>query len=119
MLLSIRPEYAEAIFCGDKRYEFRKVGFRRPVDVVVVYVTSPVSRVVGEFDVDDIISDTVEGLWRRTRDGAGIDRDSFFKYFAGRPIGYAIVVGSVRRYAQALRLPADFGIRPPQSFVYI
>ncbi len=42
-LLSIRPQYADAIFRGEKRFEFRRAMFRKEVDVVVVYTTSPVS----------------------------------------------------------------------------
>src|SRR5438309_11217740 len=74
-LLSIKPRYAEAIFRGEKRFEFRRVIFRKPVKVVVVYTTSPVSRVAGEFDIEGIISDTVEGLWKRTKHQAGIDKE--------------------------------------------
>lgn len=117
--MSIRPPYAEAIFRGEKRFEFRRTIFRRPVDVVLIYVTSPVCLVAGEFDVAEVIDDSVDGLWDRTFPYAGINRDLFREYFAGRDIGYAIEIGSVRRYAQPLDLTSSFGIRPPQSFVYI
>lgn len=117
--MSIKPEYAEAIFSGEKRFEFRRAIFRKPVDVVVVYTTSPVSQVMGEFDIDEVIFDTVEGLWRRTHRHAGIDRARFFTYFAGRDVGYAIAIGSVRRYPRLLDLSTNYGIRPPQSFVYL
>lgn len=118
-LLSIKPKYAEAIFRGEKRFEFRRAIFRKPVAVIVVYTTSPVSRVVGEFDIEAIITDTVEGLWRRTKHCAGIDRECFFSYFAGRKVGHAIAIGSVRRYSKSLDISANFGIRPPQSFAYL
>jgi predicted transcriptional regulator len=118
-LLSIKPRYAEAIFRGEKRFEFRRVIFRKPVEVVVVYTTSPVSRVAGEFDIEAIISDTVEGLWKRTKHCAGIDRKCFFDYFSGRRVGHAIAIGSVRRYPRSLNLSTKFGIRPPQSFAYL
>lgn len=117
--MSIRPRYADAIFSGEKRFEFRRAIFRRPVNVVVVYTTSPVSRVVGEFDIESIISDTIEGLWLRTKHCAGIDRKRFFSYFAGRKVGHAIAIGSVRRYRQTLDLSSNFGVRPPQSFLYL
>ena len=118
-LLSIRPPYAEAIFRREKRFEFRRTIFRKAVDVVVVYITSPVCLVVGEFDVKEVLSDSVADLWNRTYSHAGIDRDLFFEYFAGCYVGYAISIGSVRRYPQPLDLAGSFGIRPPQSFVYI
>ena len=118
-LLSIKPCYSDAIFRGDKGFEFRRAIFRRPVSVVVVYTTSPVSRVVGEFKVESIITDTVEALWKRTRHRAGIDKQCFFGYFAGRKTGHAIVIGSVRRYRHTLDLSDKFGLRAPQSFVYL
>jgi predicted transcriptional regulator len=117
--LSIKPPYSDAIFRGDKRFEFRRAIFRRHVDVVVVYTTSPISRVVGEFEVESIITDTIEALWKRTRHSAGIDRQRFFGYFAGRKTGYAIVIGSVRRYRTPVDLSNEFGLRAPQSFVYL
>lgn len=118
-MLSIRPPFASAIFSGDKLFEFRRSVFSRPVEVVVVYVTSPVALVVGEFTVRRVIQDRIGRLWTRTRQAAGIDRDLFFAYFAGREHGYAIEVGSVRRYPEPLPLERHFGVRPPQSFVYL
>src|ERR1017187_2315851 len=94
-LLSIRPPYAEAIFRGEKRFEFRRAIFRKEVEVVVVYITSPVSMVVGEFDVKHVISDDIAALWERTQSKAGIDSDGFFRYFAGRDVGHAIAIGNV------------------------
>ncbi len=118
-LLSIRPPYAEAIFRGEKRFEFRRAIFRKAVDVVVVYTTSPTSLVVGEFDVTGVISESVEDLWGRTSRYAGIDSKVFFSYFEGRGVGHAIAIGNVRKYKRPLDLAATFGIRAPQSFVYI
>ena len=89
------------------------------MDVVVVYITSPTSLVVGEFDVADVISDSVEDLWNRTSRYAGIDRDGFFNYFRGRDVAHAIAIGGVRKYQTPLDLASDFGVRAPQSFVYI
>ena len=118
-LLSIKPPYAEAIFRGDKRFEFRRTIFRKPIDVVIVYTTSPVCQVVGEFDVEEVLADSVAGLWNRTNNYAGIDRSLFLEYFAGCHIGYAIAIGNVRRYRRPLDLATTFGVRPPQSFVYV
>lgn len=118
-LLSIKPTYAEAIFRGDKRFEYRRAIFRKQVNVVVVYTTSPVCRVVGEFEVKEIITDTVEALWSRTKNSAGIARDHFFDYFSGCDAGYAIAIGAVRSYPEPLDLSLTFGVRPPQSFLYL
>jgi predicted transcriptional regulator len=117
--LSIKPVYAEAIFSGTKRFEFRRSIFKHDIKVVVVYITSPVGQVTGEFSVKDIITDDVDALWARTEKMAGIDRKVFLDYFAGREVGHAIVIGDVRRYDQPLDLQESFGVRPPQSFLYL
>ena len=118
-LLSIKPRYAEAIFSGEKRFEFRRVGFKRAVSRVFVYSTSPVSRVAGEFRVETVITDNVDALWNRTKEFAGIERKHFFRYFAGRKVGHAIAIGAVRRYRRPIEISTTFGIRPPQSFAYV
>jgi len=82
-------------------------------------MSSPVMQVIGEFKVDEIISDEVDALWRRTEAHAGIGRDAFLKYFSGKDKGYAIKIGNVTRYDEPLDLQATYGVRPPQSFLYL
>ena len=43
-LLSIKPEFAEAIFNGKKRFEYRKVIFKKEVKYIQVYVTKTVGK---------------------------------------------------------------------------
>jgi len=118
-LFSIRPEFVAAILRGEKRYEFRRRIFRRPINVVVVYATVPVRRVVAEFSVTSVICDSPGALWRLTRKVAGIEKQTFFKYFQGKKLGYAIEIGRVRRYRSPFCPVAELGVKPPQSFVYL
>lgn len=108
-----------SILRGEKRYEFRRCIFKRPVDRVLVYCTVPVRRVVAEFTVQSIIRDTPRALWRLASSAAGIDEKSFFDYFKGKNVGYAIEIGKVRRYRRPFCPVEHFGVRPPQSFVYV
>jgi predicted transcriptional regulator len=117
--LSIKPEYASAIFRGEKQFEYRRMGFQQQLDVIVLYVTTPVQRVVGEFDVSCVIRDDVANLWERTKSAAGIDEAGFFDYFAGKDEGYAIEIGERRIYEEPLDVEKHFGMRPPQSFAYL
>ena len=48
-ILSVKPEYAMKILAGEKQYEYRKTIFRRPVEKVYIYASSPVCMIVGEF----------------------------------------------------------------------
>ena len=119
ILLSIKPQFAFAILHGQKKFEFRRNIFARQVDVILIYATAPIQRVVGEFDVSSIISEPVPVLWKRTREYAGIDETLFFEYFQGCNIGHAIEIGEVRAYSAPFCPVERFGLKPPQSFTYL
>jgi len=120
VLLSIKPEFAEMIFAGTKKFEFRRSVFKNPaVKTVVVYASSPVQKVIGEFEIETIIKDEPEALWQQTSEYAGISRDFFFSYFSDKACGYAIQIKKTTRYDKALCLRTDFNATPPQSFMYL
>lgn len=120
VLLSIKPEFADKILSGQKRFEFRKVIFKsKDVRSVVVYSSSPVQRVIGEFDVSGILEMTPEELWGVTSDLAGIEKDYFDEYFEGRNKGFAIKIGNLKKYKRPMLLK-ELGVStPPQSFCYL
>lgn len=120
VLLSIKPEFADKIFCGAKRYEFRRTIFKRSdIKKVVVYASAPISMVIGEFDIEDILVDDVMKLWDQTKKFAGITQEYFFSYFNGCDNGYAIKVRKTMKYPRPYCIESRFGVKPPQSFVYI
>jgi predicted transcriptional regulator len=120
VLLSIKPEYAEKIFAGTKKYEFRRTIFKNPdVKTVVVYASSPVQKVIGEFEIDSIIFTDIENLWKLTEQSSDTGKSFFFQYYKGKEKGYAIKIGKTNRYETPLDLKRDFKLSPPQSFVYI
>nr|VFJ44606.1 MAG: Predicted transcriptional regulator, contains an HTH and PUA-like domains [Candidatus Kentron sp. FW]VFJ54211.1 MAG: Predicted transcriptional regulator, contains an HTH and PUA-like domains [Candidatus Kentron sp. FW] len=121
VLLSIKPEFALAIFSGEKRFEFRKTIYRdHSVSKVYVYASAPISKVIGEFQVEEVIEQHPKVLWQKTSHGAGITEEYFNEYFAGREIGYALKVTDVARFEESQDLEPMFGIRhPPQSFRYV
>lgn len=121
VLLSIKPEYAEKILQGVKRYEFRKNIFKnRNVRTVVIYATMPVGKVVGEFDFEEVLSDSPSAIWSETREFSGISKSFFNSYFKGRETAHAIKVGVVRRYdiPRALKEFIPSG-SAPQSYRYL
>jgi len=119
--LSIKPEYAERILSGEKRFEFRKRLYRNSrVKTVVIYATQPVGKVVGEFSVSATHSDEPSALWDRTRHAAGITKEFFAEYFDGRDVGHAIEVREAKRYARPKSIDKYLasGV-PPQSYAYL
>ncbi|WP_197031049.1 hypothetical protein [Methylobacterium sp. 10] len=112
--------FAEKILSGEKRFEFRRSIYAdMDVKVALIYSTSPVKRIVGEFDINEVIFGPPEALWEKTHHSAGIDYLYYSEYFKGRKTAFALVVGNVKRY----EIPIDpsvsiFNFTPPQSFMY-
>lgn len=121
ILLSIKPEFADKIFDGSKLYEFRRVLYKsRRVTKVIVYASSPVKRIIGEFTVDEVLSLAKDKLWEKTRSHSGIEKEYFDRYFDGLETASAIKIKSVKRYSRPKDLGAVCpGARPPQSFFYM
>lgn len=120
VLLSINPEYVEKIFTGEKKYEYRKSIFKnKNVEIVVIYCTYPVKRIVGEFRIEQIIKDIPENLWNLAPNNTGIEKEKFKKYFGEKEEGYAIKIGNVKRYIYPKKLEEYSIKRAPQSFQYI
>ena len=120
ILLSIKPEYAEKILHGEKKYEFRRIIFRDPaIRKVIIYASSPVKKVIGEFEIDCILSLDTYMLWKKTMKYSGIDKSFYDSYFYGKEIGHAIKIKKVKRYSRYLDLE-DYDInQAPQSFMYL
>lgn len=121
ILLSIKPQFADAIFRGEKTYEFRKALFKnRDVEKVYVYASAPISKVIGVFYIDGILEMEPEELWSKTSYGAGISEKYFHDYFSGRNRAYAIRVDRTALFEEPRKLQCMFGIgHPPQSFRYV
>lgn len=121
-ILSIKPEYVDRILSGEKKYEFRKRIFKREdVDTIVIYSTSPCCKVVAEARIAEIIYDSPERIWKKTKDNSGIAKEQFMSYFNGREIAYAIRLATVKQLAEPCSLNeyAPQVKAAPQSFVYV
>ena len=120
ILLSIKPEFAQKIFEGTKRYEYRRSIFRRgEVGKIVVYASDPIKKVIGEFEMGVILHDEPQALWERTKTHAGISREKFFEYFTNKTEGYAIEIKAAQRYDTPFPLSRLMVTTPPQSFRYL
>ncbi len=124
LILSIHPEYARMIFEGTKKVELRKI-YPRQVesgDYVFVYVTSPVQKIIGYFEIEKIIAKEPENLWQLIKDIAGVSYEQYSEYFERVSTAYAIYVKNVQRI-----MPLDLTtikkilpeFRPPQGYLYL
>lgn len=119
VVLSIKPEFAFKIFDGTKKFEFRKSIFKsNKVKSIIVYASSPVQQVIGEFQIETIHNHDLDTLWEMTHEHSGISEDFYYQYFADKEMGFAIEVKNPRKYRKPKCLRKDFNLFPPQSFAY-
>ena len=120
VILSIKPHFAEKIFNGSKKFEFRRTIFRNPsVKRVIVYASAPISKIVGEFEIEEILHNELDSLWGSTKCCSGITEDYFFNYFNGKDYGFALKIKRAKKYKNSYSIKERFGLFPPQSFAYV
>jgi predicted transcriptional regulator len=120
VLLSIKPEYSQRIFSGEKKYEFRRRRPKSTVDMVIVYESSPIRNIVGGFTVKRIHSGSPEAIWEKCKDSSGIAKEDYLDYCSGLSVIYAYEVEEIFKLKQPMnpfKVMADF--KPPQSFRYL
>lgn len=119
ILLSINPSHVDNIMNGIKVYEFRKKACKRHVDKIIIYSTTPVMKVVGEADVDEVLIDKPSEIWKITRKKSGIDKSFFDHYFEDRDQAVAYKLKNITKYSKPKELE-EIGVKnAPQSFQYI
>lgn len=120
ILLSIHPMHVSSILNGNKIYEFRKVQTKRyEPNKILIYSTSPISKVIGEAEIEEILIDTPDVIWEKTKNFSGINIEFFFEYFDKKSKAIAYKLKNVVEYSKPIDL-IDLGIiNPHQSFQYI
>lgn len=119
-ILSIKPQFVEEIVAGRKKYEFRKKGFKKPVQKVYVYATTPVCKIIGEFELGGILEGKPNKIWALTNQMSGITEEYFKEYYSNKDIAYALEIKSFKFYKEPINPYSTFGkFTPPQSFCYV
>lgn len=119
-LLSIHPTYATKIFEGNKKVELRRVGFAQPPRFVLVYVTQPVGKIVGFFEVARVKEATPAEIWSIYREVTGVTKTIYDAYYADRSKAVAIEISTVYHLDEPMDLKeVDDTLQPPQSFRYL
>lgn len=120
VILSIKPIYAEKILNGEKTFELRKSIFKKKnIKKAIIYASSPISKVIGEFEIEEILHDDINELWNKTKKENGVEKEFFKEYFENREKGYAIKIKNTKRYKVAYNIYEKYGIKAPQSFLYL
>lgn len=123
LLLSLKPHYADLVFQGLKTAELRR---RIPCVEnrdVFVYVSSPARQLRGGFRIEQVWSGSPEQVWEEVSEFAGVEKQDFDAYYAGRRIAYALGIADVWEHERPVGLEglrdrfSDFVV--PQSWRYV
>lgn len=121
VLLSIKPKYADLILAGSKRVELRRSWAVQDVSIIVLYSSSPIQKIVGVVEVEEVVIASPTALWRIcTERGGGVTRKELMSYFSGKSRGVAVLLGKAFKSMQDVEpkeIIKDFV--PPQSFRYL
>lgn len=119
-ILSIKPQFVEEIVAGRKKYEFRKKGFKKPVKKVYVYATTPVCKIIGEFELGGILEGNPNKIWALTNQKSGISEEYFKEYYYNKDVAFALEIKSFKSYKEPINPYSMFSkFTPPQSFCYV
>lgn len=121
ILISIKPRFVDLILAGSKKVELRRAIPNQPITAMAIYSSAPTQAIVALVTVVEIIEASASRLWEIARDnGGGLRRDELREYFSGKKTGFAIILGSIRRFETPIDPKAIFSrFTPPQSFRYL
>ncbi len=119
-LMPIKPKYVEKILSGEKKVEFRKTVFKKSVNAIIIYSSSPVQRVVAICDINLVSKQRPLTLWKKYRHVGGIQYSDYKEYYNDKEFGVAIELSNIRILAQPLVLSDIVNVKcVPQSFMYV
>ena len=118
IIISINPKYVKQILNGTKKYEYRRIMPKEKIDSLIIYEAYPVSKVVAEVEVKDIIKLPIDELWNKTKTLSGTTKEFFYDYFKDKDYACAYELGKVNIFDKPKEL-SDYGLKcAPQSFAY-
>lgn len=124
LFISVKPEFADQIFNGQKAIELRKSapGVENG-DMVIIYSSSPVMAIVGTATIKEVILTTPSKMWSDHSAKLGIDKKRYLEYYDGKDVAVGIVLKGKEKLQTPISLK-DFRkkftrFQPPQTFRYI
>jgi predicted transcriptional regulator len=124
ILISIQPEYADQIMDGCKTVELRR-RFAESVGQdarLFIYSSNPVGAIIGCAKIDKVVRLPIKQIWKKFHKQACIEKGEFEKYFDGVEFGFVVSLGDVTPLTELLireDILDRWGIRPPQSYMYL
>ena len=119
IIISVKPKYITTILTGEKKYEYRKSIFKKSVNKIYVYASSPQKKFVGYFFFDGFIQGTPEYIWKQTSPVSGISESEFFDYYKDTNDSFALKINSFYPFAVFMDPSVvSPNFCAPQSYMY-
>jgi predicted transcriptional regulator/predicted nucleic acid-binding protein/GNAT superfamily N-acetyltransferase len=123
VVVSIKPQYVEAIREGRKTVELRrKFPAVKAGMWLVIYATQPVGAVVGMASIVGVERRAPAAIWKAHQQSVAVSKDFYDQYFDGYDMGYAVKLGEFRPLESTSVVQMGKilpGFRPPQSYRYL
>lgn len=120
ILLSIHPNFADAIISGKKKYELRKNRISDEINWIYLYETKPVQKITARVALQKVLTASPQIL-KTIIDlsETELTSEQYDKYYEHSRVASALVLGKVEQFSKPLSL-SDFKIsRIPQNYCYL
>lgn len=77
--------------------------------IVVIYASSPIKKIIGDFYYEEILSMNPNILWEKTEMISGVNKSFFDEYFKDKDLANAFIIKEVIRYDTPKSL-SDYGV---------
>lgn len=120
-MLSLTPQYANAVLSGQKTLELRRRFTMQSVDTCAIYESRLRKAIVGVAEVGSVYHLRLSELWTLADGSAVLSYDDFCQYFNGLDFGFGIELMKPTKMHEPVAIREmykRFRIRPPQSFCF-
>lgn len=122
VLISLKSEYVNKIFSGEKTIELRRRKMHLQIGTTVwIYETMPKGAIVGSFSIKNMCFLAPSTIWKKYHSEIGVARNELFNYFDGLEKGFLIQFEDVKRLKKPVSLECLRSIKPtfqpPQFFL--
>ena len=119
VLMSLKPQYWSLIVNRKKSVELRRKVWKDSYSHVVIYVSQPISRIVGVIAVKDIVTDSIDKIKSNYLQNIAITERQFSSYINGKDEVSVIRFKRLSIFENMLSLDCIGIIRPPQNYCFL
>lgn len=103
LLMSIKTKYANEIFKGNKRYEFRKrsIGNKNLNKKIYIYSSKKEKAIIGYIVVDKILTGNLDYILKETNNTGNID---IVNYYENSNNCYALHIAKYHKFKKSISL---------------